>query len=486
MAQWWRDPGSQRWSWAAVLLVLLTMPLGIVGRPLAVGDEAREAAVAANMLATGDWQRTALGGVVLYEKPPFFYMAVAGAARAMGGLSPLSARLPSLLFAAVALLATYRAGAALFSPRTGFVAMLLLGSTYLFVVNAYDCLIDVVLTGCVAAGVCVFIVRSSEDAPRWDLWWGLCAAGALLAKGLVGPILLVLLTLPFWWLSAKRRPLGQSVSAGSIGLPLLAFALWLGVTWSASGAPGLYEALWIQNVGRFAGFDIPGYEHHRAGFFSYLPSLPGRVFPWTLLLGGGLARAWTREGRRLRPLASAFLLALLLLSAAGTKRTVYLLPLTPVVALLCAGSIEEARCLATRGARLLLRTTVALGAAGLVAFLWLRLPPLPRSEPDREAEFFREVERRVPPRALLVAYNVNENILGKALLEMRHPVHQQYDIDLAAEACRSGEARVLSEVEHLEPPYVAPLRERLAPVYIGKAGGKLVALYRCRAASARP
>ena len=39
-------------------------------------------------------------------------------------------------------------------------------------------------------------------------------------------------------------------------------------------------------------------------------------------------RAWTREGRRLRPLASAFLLALLLLSAAGTKRTVYLLPLS--------------------------------------------------------------------------------------------------------------------------------------------------------------
>ena len=176
-------------------------------------------------------------------------------------------------------MATYRAGAALFSPRAGLLAMLLLGSTYLFVVNAHSCLIDVALTGCVAAGVSAFLPRASSGAPRWDAWWGLCAAGALLAKGPVGPILLVLLTLPFWRLSAVRRPLRQSVSAPAIVLPILALALWMGVTWGASGAHGPYEVFWVQNVGRFAGFDSPDYEHHRAGFFFYLARLPGRLFP---------------------------------------------------------------------------------------------------------------------------------------------------------------------------------------------------------------
>lgn len=472
--RWWRDPGSPRWTAGAVLFILLTLPFGVPHRPLAAGDEAREAAVVANMLATGDWRQAALGGEVLYEKPPFFYMSVAAAARTLGGLSPLSARLVSVLFAALALAATARAGTALFGPRGGFAATLLLASTYLFAVNAHNCLIDVVLAGCVAAGMCAFIVRASSGAPRWDFWWGLCAAAALLAKGLVGPILLVLLTLPFWRLSARRLPLPQSVSAGAVGLPLAAFALWMGVTWSAWGAHGLYEVLWVQHVGRFLGFHEPGYEHHRAGFFYYLFLLPALVFPWTLLFGGGLARAFTREGsRNLRPLASGFLLALVLLSVAGTKRTVYLLPLTPVAALLGAGYLEEAGRRPTRGARLLLRTQVAVAAAGLTAVFGLRLLPLSTGQPDRE--------RRVPPQAHVLAYNVNLDILGKALIEMRHPAQEQYSVERAAQACGGGQTFVLSEVEHLLPPHVALLRELLAPVYVGEVGGKLMALYRCRA-----
>ena len=472
---------------AAALFVLLTAPLGVSSRPLPAADEAREAAVVANMLATGDWRQNALGGEVLYEKPPFFYMAVAAAARAADGLSPFSARLPSVLFAALALLATARAGAALFSPRAGLAAMLLLASTYLFVVNAHNCLIDVALTGCVAAGFCAFIARASLGAPRWDAWFGLFTAGALLSKGLIGPILLVLLTLPFWRLSSERRPLRQSVSVGALVMPLAAFALWMGVAWSAWGAHGLYEVLWVHHVGRFLGFAEPGYEHHRAGFFFYLPLLPGLLFPWTLLVGGGLSRAFRPEGRRaLRPLAVGFLLALLLLSVAGTKRTVYLLPLVPVAALLCAGYLEEALRHPTRGSRVLLGTQLAIAAAGLAAVVGLGLFPFSKTEPDQEAEFFREVELRVPPGAPFLAYNVNLDILGKAVIEMRRPPPEQYSVERALEACEKSGAFVLSEVEHLREPHVAPLRRALAPIYVGMAGDKVVALYRARRAADRP
>jgi 4-amino-4-deoxy-L-arabinose transferase-like glycosyltransferase len=317
-------PGLRRWTAAAALLVVLTAPIGVARRPLAAGDEAREAAIVQNMLSTGDWRKNLVGGEVLYEKPPFFYMSVAAAARTTGSLSPLSARLPSVFFAALALGATAWAGGALFSRRAGIVAMLLLATTYLFLVNAHNCLIDVPVLGFVTLGLAAFVARQRRGAPRWDGWWGLAAAGALLAQGLIGPTLLILLTLPFWWFSAERRPLRRSVSTGALAVPLAALALWIGVTWSALGGHGVYEALWVNNVGRFLGFAEPGYAHHKASFSNYLPLLPGLVFPWTPLLAGALARAWTRDGRRsLRPLASGLLAALLLLSVAGKVVALY-------------------------------------------------------------------------------------------------------------------------------------------------------------------
>ena len=523
---------------AAVMFLLVTAGIGVARRPIAASDEAREAAVVKNMLVTGDWRRSELGGEILYEKPPFFYMAVAAAARATGSLSPLSARFPSVLFAALALGATFSAGAALFSPRCGVVAMLLLATSYLFIVNAHNCLIDVPVLGFTALGLAAFIARERRGEPRWDLWWGLAVAGALLAKGLIGPILLVLFTVPFWWLSGKRRPITHSVSPGALLLPLLAFGLWVALTWSSYGPHGLYEVLWINHVGRFLGFAEPRYVHHRASFFFYLPLLPGLVFPWVLLFAGGLRRAFAPDGRRaLRPLAWGFLAAFLLLSASGTKRTVYLLPLLPVVALLSAGYLEEVWRRPTAGALRLLQAQLPLVALGvavvalLPALLEERVGPtetgvlagavlagaliavaagesanrlgraalllaavglglllfhsLPRMEADPDAEFFRIVERRVSPEVPFYAYNVNLDILGKALLEMPRPPREEYSVERSIEVCQKGPAFVLSEVEHLEPPHVAPLREALAPVYVGRVGDKLVALYRCRVPSAR-
>jgi hypothetical protein len=128
------------------------------------------------------------------------------------------------------------------------------------------------------------------------------------------------------------------------------------------------------------------------------------------------------------------------------------------------------------------RAALLLAATGLAL---LPLYILPRMEADPDAEFFRSAERRVSPEVPFYAYNVNLDILGKALLDMPRPPREEYSVERSIEVCQKGPAFVLSEVEHLEPPHVAPLREALAPVYVGRVGDKLVALYRCRTAAAR-
>ena len=51
-------------------LVLVTAPLGVGNRPLWVGAETREAAIAKQMADSGDFLQARLGGMRMVEKKP--------------------------------------------------------------------------------------------------------------------------------------------------------------------------------------------------------------------------------------------------------------------------------------------------------------------------------------------------------------------------------------------------------------------------------
>jgi hypothetical protein len=171
------------------------------------------------------------------------------------------------------------------------------------------------------------------------------------------------------------------------------------------------------------------------------------------------------------------LAALLLLSVAGTKRTVYLLPLVPVAALLSAGYLEAVWRRPTRGQRLLLTAQTVLAAAGVAAAV-LAARAAPQGDPD--ADLFRAMAQRLTPGVPFYAYNVNLDILGKALLEMPRPPREEYSVERLVAVCQKEPTFVLSEVEHLREPHVAPLRQALLPLYVGKSADKVVALYRTK------
>src|SRR5262249_8750596 len=132
----------------------------------------------------------------------------------------------------------------------------------------------------------------------WDLSFGLAAAGALLAKGPIGPVLLLLLTLPFWAFSSPRRRLRDCVGAGALAAPAAALLLWAGGPWERGGMEAVSEAMWNQQFGRLLGLSRREYSHHRAPIYFYLASLPGMLFPWIVTLPSAVSRGLEERRRR--------------------------------------------------------------------------------------------------------------------------------------------------------------------------------------------
>ncbi|HEY6146546.1 MAG TPA: hypothetical protein VIZ69_02575, partial [Thermoanaerobaculia bacterium] len=367
--------------------------------------------------------------------------------------------------------------------------------------------------------------------------FGFGAAGALLAKGLVGIALSILVTLPFWYLAPNRLPLRESIRVEALMLPATALIVWSVAIYSRGGSPALVEAFWNQQVGRFIGFRAREYSHHAKPFYFYLVSLPGALFPWIVSAPAAIALPLRRTNekpdsgaRAMRALLLAFTIGLLFLSIAGTKRTLYLLPLIPVAAAFLGGyfdrvSREQARrprtadwiqfvpiaisatavplvpamadgvlkpseialvgslaasCVAlgvlARGGR----TSLAGASMGLAFFSLVLLDcfSLRRMDPDAGSRhFFARVEQRVSGRGSVYAYNLNEDILGRACLALpRRPISTSDETRLVQTLANPG-AFLLAETRWAMKAQKR-WNVRLQPVVSGHAGRRSVALYR--------
>jgi 4-amino-4-deoxy-L-arabinose transferase-like glycosyltransferase len=526
-------------------LLLVTAPVGFRDRAFFPDDEARDAAIAKEMAQGGDYLHPRLAGRPVPEKPFFFYAAVASSYRVSRRITPSSTRLPSVLFSALTLLAGAAAARLLFSPRAALIAASVLATTYLFAVNAHDAVVDVALTAFVAAGFLAFVAASrAAGKPRWGASFGLAAAGALLVKGPVGPLLLALLTLPLAGSGTPgpgRRRLPE-ISTAAWAIPAGTLLFWIGTLWGAGGAEALQRSLWHHQVGRFLGFAGEEYSHHRAAAAFYLAHLPAILFPWSIVLPAAVWSAWKTRGSspgaalRLR-LAGAIALATLFLSAAGTKRTVYFLPVVPIAALLAASHLDEeiSRPRIAAGASLRLQALAVAAAAALVPLIpaledrRVTLPEaalvagvallagalflacrssaarliaatlvlavgslvlvdrcvLPRLDPDGGSRvFLTRVERRLTRSSALYAYRLNEDALGRACLGL--PLLPLAEDDTARLGARlaAPNSYALADIRKIEA--LGTVRDlSLEPVETGWIGGRAVALYERRTRLAR-
>jgi len=314
-------------------------------------DSPRFAAVARDMLASGDWPGGWLfprvGGDLYPDKPPVFFWLMAAAIWLTGSVRA-GFLLPSLLSALGTLWLVFDLSRRLWGPRAALLAGLLLLSCVQFVLQAHTAQIDGTLAFFTTLGL-YGLLRHLLLGPDWR-WYALggaaCGIGVI-TKGVGFLPLLVLL--PWGWLRWR----GAVAGAGGGWLrwalaplaALLMIALWFVPMIVASlDDPALAayrnEILFGQTVDRY----VAAEGHHAPFWYFFTGVIPWAWLPLVLALPWLAPRwrdAWReRDARVLLPLGWALLVLGFFMLSSG-KRGVYILPALPALCLAAAPYLED-------------------------------------------------------------------------------------------------------------------------------------------------
>jgi len=335
---------------AWILLALLVLVASGIGlRDPWPADEPRFAAVARDMVASGDWLFPRVGGDLYQDKPPLFMWLIAAALSVTGSLR-LAFLLPSLLAAGGTLLLVYDLARRLAGREAALAAALTLACTLQFVLVSRGAQIDATVCFLITLGVYGF-ARHLLLGPTWGWYFvGAAASGfGVITKG-VG-FLPLLILIPYgvlrrrgWQGLAVIPHGGWRWGLAPLGF-LLAIALWLVPMLLAvehRGEPGYAayrdEILFHQTVTRYAA----AWHHVKAWYYYYIEVIPLLWLPWPLLafwLVPHWRRAWRARDARIWLLLFWVALVLVFFTLSPGKRGVYVLPAIPALAVAAAGAL---------------------------------------------------------------------------------------------------------------------------------------------------
>ena len=326
-----------------ILAAAALFPCGVRNHTLWGNHEPYVGGIIREMAGSGNWVVPTLNGQPYLEKPPLFYALGAIGCRLFGTFEPWVLRLPSALLAMTTMLWACFLGRRLGSARAGAWAGFLAGTNALFLELGHTAVVDMTLAAAVtlSLGLALLAIREPWRRSWWVAWFWASLGPAFLAKGIVGPVLVLLpllVALALWrgqgLAAAFLKPnRGMAVLGGVVCLWVVPLAL-------AGGWPFLDEVFLRNTVGRFSA--SPGLVprtgrlgEHVEPFYYYVQNTPGYLLPWLALWGAALAAAlpWGRRkavgpGQGFLPLV--FLVDLILLSVSKGKRMVDLLPVLPV------------------------------------------------------------------------------------------------------------------------------------------------------------
>ncbi|HEX8463408.1 MAG TPA: glycosyltransferase family 39 protein [Abditibacterium sp.] len=366
-----------------ILLCSLTLFFGLGRISLVGSDEPRYAEIARAMWATGDYVSPRLAGRLWLEKPPLLYWGQAFC-YSVFGVNELAARLPSALGALFIVLMLYGTASRALGPRVALYVGVVAATMAMIVVPAHGATTDMPLCAMFAgAFLCLFRASiSQKHALKWNLASAAFVGGAMLAKGLIGPLFFVLIS-GIWWLWARPdraefrpyapRPLSSRLATflAATATFLAVSAIWYAPVWLRHG-----EVFWKEFFlnHHFKRFTSNTYKHWQP-FYFYLSILPICALPWTPWLVSalfGLRGLRPRTGARDSFLALAWVWAAIpiaFFSSSEAKLEFYILPSFPAIAILIGDSLARGALLP----RAWKPKWVAVGGSALMIFVVLFL-----------------------------------------------------------------------------------------------------------------
>jgi 4-amino-4-deoxy-L-arabinose transferase-like glycosyltransferase len=349
-------PASQSlWLLLGTALLLLALLVGL-WVPLLDVDAAQYGGISLEILETGNWLQITNRHVDYLDKPPLLFW-LSAASFHLFGTHDWAYKLPSFLFALLAIFSTYRLGELLYDRKTGqLAAMLVLSSLCMFIMTN-DVRTDTLLLGSTTFSIwqILLFVRTK----RWmALVLGFVGIGlGMLAKGPLG------LMMPLLALSSEFAYKRQWVNffrwqwlVGLTIVCLLLLPMCYGlyqqfdlhpekIIQGNKGVSGLKFYFWTQSFGRLTGESDWGTKFDNgAGPFFFTHTFLWVFFPWMILTIGGLWKTvWVLVRSRFKPgyfpellTFGGFVLTFIALSASRYKLPHYIYILAPVSALLAA------------------------------------------------------------------------------------------------------------------------------------------------------
>jgi 4-amino-4-deoxy-L-arabinose transferase-like glycosyltransferase len=330
------------------LLCALLYLWGLGDLPFHTKGEPREATVVWEIYNSGEWILPLRNGSLIPSKPPLFHWLGAFLSLVRGELNEFTIRLPSALLAIVGVLLTYGAGVVLWGVEAGLVAALVLATSFEWVRAAITARVDMTLTVFMMMAFLffLFLYRRRQVSRTAALVFFFLLGLATLAKGPVGALLPGLTVGVFLWRQHDLRFLRQlHLIPGVVLLGLIAGS-WYGLALWKGGGEFFVKQVLKENILRFfaSGEEGMGHEHP---FYYFAPNLFLGMAPWSFFFPPLAVflyqrrRRWAENGFRYLLVWTATVF--LFYSVASSKRSVYILPLYPAVALLLGAWWQELR-----------------------------------------------------------------------------------------------------------------------------------------------
>lgn len=333
-----------------LLMLVMALP-GIANLPVIDRDEARYATASVQMAESGDLVSIRFQDEARNKKPAGAYWAQTAMIKLFadeGERKIWAQRLPSVLGALIAVLATYWAGIPMIGRRGSFIGAGVLALSGLLVFEAHMAKTDALLLA-TAALVFVSFAHLRQGGGRFFalLFWAAIGVGIMI-KGPVVPALAVLTLLSLWiWERGEDGPSwmrGLWFWPGPI-LCLLIILPWSILIWQATEGQFFSDAL----GGDFGSKLIGAQEKHGGPPGYYLSLLSILFWPGTLFLLAGFAfavRSVNGSKGSVNPVVRAMRLALCfalpywaIIELVPTKLPNYLLPIFPALAIMTGGAV---------------------------------------------------------------------------------------------------------------------------------------------------
>jgi hypothetical protein len=331
-----------------LLLCALLYLWGLGSVPFYTKGEPREATVVWEIYTNGEWILPLRNGHIIPSKPPLFHWLGTVVTFAWGEINEWTIRLPSALLGLIGVGLTYGTGVALWGVEAGLMAAIIVATSFEWHRAATTARVDMTLTFFMVAAFLHFLFLYRKRQVQWQevLCFYVLLGLATLAKGPVGAVLPGLVVVVFL---AVQRDLvflrHLRIVMGGVVVTVIAGA-WYGLALWEGGWDFFVKQVLKENVLRFFNSRIGGAGHQHP-FYYFIPNLFLGMVPWSLFfppLAVFLYRRrhqWAQDGVLYFVVWTATVF--LFYSAASGKRSVYILPLYPAVALLLAAWWEELR-----------------------------------------------------------------------------------------------------------------------------------------------